>query len=270
MGETFKEGGKEIDILEILGIHIKGLPRDTGFLHCSTHLSDIDLHNVMDFYKFDRVEDTYGDYVRVTTGTLWHEYLGNVLSNRGDLEIDVTNGLPSGWSGTADLIYDGYLIDIKTTTKEKMNWLSHPKSTPLDKYIWQVSAYYHALENMGHWLKGAYILYIPIDGGEFLLKEVEVLPKQMVWDMMADKKHAVDTYAENGILPDHPGYSYKLTTVKSRKIHELYQIPPVYASWCKFKDCPCQGMEKKIVASLTFKDVYDGDAVYETTLRGLL
>jgi hypothetical protein len=195
--------------------------------------------------------------MRVTTGTLWHEKVYSVLDEEGveyQRDIDVTPGLPYGWTGSADLIYSNDLIDIKTTTKDKIAWLSNPKATPLPKYTWQVSAYYHGLSAMGYWLGGAYILYVPIDGGHCYLKPVDVIDRDKVWERMA----LVSDMVTQDSLPPHEGYNYKVTTVKSRKVHELYQIPPVYASWCKFKDCECQDMEKKIVASLTFKGEYEG------------
>lgn len=258
-----------MNLVELLSSELQQHPRHTGYLHCSTHLTDIDRHILMDYYEYPRKPTTYGDYTRVQTGTLWHDHLRGILDPTGDMmEVPVTTGLPKGWTGTADLLWYDTLVDIKTTTKDKMGYLSLPNSTPYEKYVWQISAYYHALENMGYFLTEASILYIPIDGGEFILKPVDILPKQMVWDRMLDVSSMIAEF--EGVLPAHPGYNYTLKTVKSRKVHELYQVPPYYAAWCPFVDCPCGSMTKQIVASLSFSDEYEGDPKYRPILESKL
>lgn len=257
-------------MLDLLSKALISKPRHTGYLHCSTHLTDIDLHNILDYYEFPRKEPTVDDFTRVTTGTLWHDRVHEITGAYGEHEIEVTDGLPDGWTGTADLVEDTTLWDYKTAKSDVIKYLSYNNSKPLEKYIFQVSAYYHALSAMGYFLDTVNILYIPIDGGSFLIKPVQVLPKDVVWRQMEKKKSIVDAFKIDEVLPSHPGYNYELKTVKSRKVHELYQVPPKYTEWCSFIDCPCQGMTKQVVASLYFDDTYEGNKKYESIIRSKL
>lgn len=258
-----------MDILSILSKSLISEPRHTGSLHCSTHLTDLDIHNVMDYYQFPRKDVTVGDFTRLETGNLWHDRVHGITAHYGAHEVIVDTGLPSGWKGTADLVDGSTLYDFKTAKSDVVKYLPYPSSTPLEKYLWQISAYYHALSAMGYWITDTYILYIPIDGGEFVLKPVDVLTKKEVWDRMAQKQEVVLGY-DGRTLPAHPGYNYELKTVKSRKVHELYQVPPKYTEWCPFVDCPCQDMQKDMVASLTFDDEFNGDKKYESIIRSKL
>lgn len=249
------------DILSTLERNLITPPRYTGYLHCSTHLSEPLIHTIMDMNKFPRKEKTLGDFTRVFTGTLWHEKIEEWVSLKEyEVEVDVTDGLPDGWTGTADLIHEGKrLIDIKTVNNM---YRDHP-----DKYIWQVSAYYHALMDMGYFLTGADILYIPLTGGAPVLRPLYPLPRGTVHARMQEIKAAVDNWTPNDPLPEHPGYEGKVRFLKTRSRHELDLTVPKWCNWCDFVGCPCQQMvaegDQKCVAYLGTDGGYHGDKKYE-------
>lgn len=152
--------------------------------------------------------DTPGD-IRLMTGTMWHRYMGDLLVKNGVLfmqEIDVTPGLPKGWSGTADwLFWDKrkkafVLGDLKTIKGEGLKWIETGGAK--DEHIWQLSAYFWALKEMGlPMVDGFGVLYLPMNpdlSSVTPLEPVEQLVKpiarDLIWPEMEFRRRECDSY----------------------------------------------------------------------------
>lgn len=149
---------------------------------------------------------------RLMTGTMWHRFLGDMLVGSGTAymqEVNVTLGLPEGWSGTADAVFwdpecRGFVLgDFKTIKGEGMKWVL--KDGAKEEHIWQLSAYWHALYNMGLPLvQGFAVWYLPQNDTterdeliEPVLMECEPLPRDLLWGVMEDRWQAWLAYEQS-------------------------------------------------------------------------
>jgi len=108
--------------------------------------------------------------IRLRTGTMWHEYIGSLLTTAGVpymAEVSLRPWMPEGWSGTADLLFwnpelEGwYLVDIKTTKGEGMQWIE--KDGMKEEHLWQASSYWHGCVRSGLPMIDRFgILYLPM------------------------------------------------------------------------------------------------------------
>lgn len=147
--------------------------------------------------------------IRLMTGTMWHRFIGEMLVNAGVhvlQEINVSEGLPEGWSGTADGLYwdatmRGFLLrDYKTIKGEGMRWVL--KDGAKEEHIWQLSSYWHALYNMGYPLVNEFeVWYLPQNDTterDELIAPVSMactpLPRDLVWGVMEDRWAACQEY----------------------------------------------------------------------------
>lgn len=153
------------DLTEVLlkGIEAEQRP-DDGLLHCSSDswapLRFVQLKQVLP--KSDR--NDIGDLITLHTGTLWHKFLEEHVWKLEetktweweviDTEWDVTPYLPTGWTGTADLVLchkassDAdlpciFVGDMKTAKPESLQWLD---GKPKDEHLTQVSCYHAAVD----------------------------------------------------------------------------------------------------------------------------
>ena len=101
-------------------------PED-GLLHCSSDLHGPLRHAMLRITGAPFIEEPIASRIRLMTGTLWHQAIAKGLAERKHKvisEVNVSAGLPKGWSGTLDhLIFDPPLdawriIDIKTQRAE--------------------------------------------------------------------------------------------------------------------------------------------------------
>src|SRR5678810_502787 len=100
------------------------------------------------------------------TGTMWHKHIGDSFVAQGIpaiQEISVTPWLPKGWSGIADwLVWNPntekfVLGDLKTTKGEGIKFIKE-YGIKLEHH-WQVSAYWHALNEAGYPLENKFVIY---------------------------------------------------------------------------------------------------------------
>lgn len=110
--------------------------------------------------------------VRLMTGTLWHSYFERILATAGvkvKTEVKLDRWLPEGWSGTADWIawhpeHKAWALgDLKTIKGEGMAWIA--RDGIKKEHMWQLSAYWYALEKTGVPLLDEFgIFYLPMNG----------------------------------------------------------------------------------------------------------
>jgi hypothetical protein len=180
-----------------------------GLLHPSGDLLGSLRHAQLRLAGAPTVESEIVSDIRLATGTMWHRFIGDMLVSAGahfEQEISVNPGLPTGWSGTADALFwnqerRGFvLVDFKTIKGEGMRWIV--KEGAKEEHLWQLSAYWHALYDMGYpMVEGFAVWYIPmndtVERGEFiepLVMECDPLPRTQIHRVMSDKWEAVQTY----------------------------------------------------------------------------
>lgn len=154
---------------------------------------------------------------RLLTGTLWHDHLHKVIASTGVPfmeEVNVTLGLPRGWSGRADWLFWNQeaaafeLKDLKTIRGEGLRYILQDGAK--EEHIWQGSAYYWGLETMGIPLTDKFsVCYIPMNNdyrnpltAPYSEQVIKPLPKQQVFQRMIDLRKDVDAYLAS--LPVDP------------------------------------------------------------------
>jgi hypothetical protein len=187
-----------------------------GLLHASGDLLGSLRHAQLRLAGAPTIASEIVSDIRLMTGTMWHTWVGESLERKGIpvmREVKLDRWLPEGWSGTADLIFfdpdlQGYvLVDLKTIKGEGMRWIL--KEGAKEEHLWQVSAYWHALYDMGlPMVKGFAVVYWPMNDTsdkderiEPSVQECDPLPKELVWGVMADRWKAGQEYLDSGELP---------------------------------------------------------------------
>lgn len=115
--------------------------------------------------------DSLLGFVRMETGTLWHSHFERIFKRRRlpvMLEVRLNDYLPEGWAGIADWImwsdeYRAFVLgDLKTAKPESMLRLGQYGIK--EAHMWQLSAYWYALEKMGIPLLNSFLcMYLPMD-----------------------------------------------------------------------------------------------------------
>lgn len=212
-------------------------PED-GLLHASTDIVGSLRHTMLRLAGAPKAPEKIASLIRLETGTMWHTRLNGVLDRnwRGPVthEIPVGAGLPEGWGGTADTLLsidDGYyLLDYKTTKGEGIQYVLQDGAKP--EHVAQVSAYYHALVNMGFNMVGCGVWYIPMnedykaeDGVIPTLQELKPLPKGPLFEDMAIRRLQVDAYLQS--LSIVPPSGFGLSTASDVLYYLTDELAPV-------------------------------------------
>lgn len=249
-----------------------------GLLHASSLLEPL-RHSQLRAANAPERPRPFTNEVTLMTGTLWHSWLERLLT--GNLSINVsegegssnrslspttltevrcTDGMPDGWSGTADwLIWSPadrafVLGDLKTIRGAGLPYVLRDGAKI--GHIWQVSSYWYALRNMGFPLvEGFSIVYLPKDEvpGKDLqpaIMDCALVDEMELLDVMTQKKKAVDEYMERQYnSPMISGWQDGLEPFPDRELHKVWNkkanvydvvLKPHYlAAYCNFIDCGC-------------------------------
>jgi hypothetical protein len=247
-----------------------------GMLHPSSHLLAPLRHVQLELAGAPKVESELLSDITLETGTMWHKRVEGMLLNRHVevmVEVDLTKGLPGGWSGTADYVWrtpNGWVLgDLKTIKGEGIPFVV---DSPKEDHIWQASAYYWALDNLGYNLADEFfILYLPKNDIPRtpvapVFHEWSPIPREEVWERMQDRKLLVDAYLD-GLPPNKGAYldadnriyltealadpaprEQKLYRKTRSDDYEVKLVPHWTSRYCPFPDelCDCsqQGTTK--------------------------
>lgn len=219
------------------------------------------------------------DDVVLMTGTMWHEFAHAALVDAGHpvmIEVKLTPWLPEGWAGTADWVFFDpdrgafVLGDKKTIKGDGLQWVE--RDGVKAEHLWQLSAYWHALYDMGLPLvKGFGVLYWPKDRGTRLdtlprplVQDCEPLPRETVFGEMESRWAATKTYLDavypsvrighespdylNEFLAPEQERVQKVSWSKPTSTFDLKLVPHWTARYCPFPPelCGCgeQGVTK--------------------------
>jgi hypothetical protein len=200
-----------IDLVSVIekGVRDEQRPYD-GLLHASGDLVGSLRHSQLGFVGAPTLPRHLVEDIRLRTGTMWHEYIGSLLTAAGVpymAEVALAPWMPTGWSGTADLIfwhpeYEGWvLVDIKTMKGEGLQWVE--KDGMKEEHLWQASAYWHALVNAGFPMVDKFgILYLPMNMvyGESMpnpsVQEGTPIPEDTIIPLMQERYEACLAFRE--------------------------------------------------------------------------
>lgn len=210
-------------------------PHD-GLLHASTDLTGSLRHVMLRAVGAPSKSRSIASGIRLMHGTLWHEWFHQTLIKRGIPffhELNLTEHMPEGWSGTADWVfwhpeYEAFILgDLKTAKGESLFWIN--KDGAKNEHIWQLSAYFYALVAMGlPMVKGMGVMYWPMndtsDGDVILptIQECEPLPEEVVIGRMNERWALAQEYVEsvNGDGHTNPGHNFAV--IQLGEAGELY------------------------------------------------
>lgn len=181
---------------------------------------------MLDVAGAPKVESDFIGDVRLMTGTMWHKIIEESLGAVPELEVrterKLDQWLHEGWSGTADWIFwhpalaSWILGDLKTIKGEGVKWVE--KDGMKNEHMWQLSAYWWALEAAGQPLWPDFgVLYLPMNNVPRedvhpTLQWGKPLPKGLVWGRMAERWDAMALYKRTLGLDDTPGVVDLLVT----------------------------------------------------------
>jgi len=178
--------------------------------------------------------------------------------------------MPTGWSGTADWVfwhpdYHAFILgDLKTARGESIYWINQRGAK--EEHIWQLSAYYYALLQMGLPLvKGFGVMYWPMNDVEGespvpTLEDCEPLAEDIVLGRMVDRwmqskgfigidwedAQSVDAAFDN--LAPEQEREQKLLWNKKMGVFDVKLIPHWSARFCDWEppycNCSSQGTTK--------------------------
>jgi hypothetical protein len=274
-----------------------------GLLHPSGDLLGSLRHAQLRLAGAPTIESQIVSDIRLNTGTMWHRFFGQMLVDSGahfQQEIGVTPGLPEGWSGTADwLFWDaearGFVLgDLKTAKGEALKWVL--KDGAKEEHLWQLSAYWHALYEMGYPLvKGFAVFYLPMNDTterdeliEPVLMECDPLPRDLVYGVMEDRWQACQAYLETFGPDYHPLFdasdvpalflSDKLAPEMSRvqklywngkqEVFDVKLVPHWSSQFCPYPTelCACSEQGTTKIGQYTLEGKYEPRKGYEDEL----
>jgi len=160
------------DVAELLHNTLRGDRRPPdGKLHPSGDLIGSLRHAQLRAAGAPTIESEIVSDTRLMTGTQWHSYFESIFRQNKlavMCEVKLDPWLPTGWSGTADWImwsdeYKAFILgDLKTTKGEGIKFVQYEGMK--QEHLWQLSAYWYALEKMGLPLvKGFAVFYLPMN-----------------------------------------------------------------------------------------------------------
>jgi hypothetical protein len=206
--------------IDLVSVIEKGVRDDQrapdGLLHASGDLVGSLRHSQLGFVGAPTLPRHLVEDIRLRTGTMWHEYIGSLLTAAGVpymAEVALAPWMPEGWSGTADLIfwhpeYEAWvLVDIKTMKGEGLQWVE--KDGMKEEHLWQASSYWHALVAAGFPMLDKFgILYLPMNMvyGESMPNPSIQEGTPISWDtlgpVMEERHRACREYADSLIVED--------------------------------------------------------------------
>lgn len=243
-----------------------------GLLHPSTDLAGCEIamchrHDP----DIETLEKSQASMTRLLIGTLVHKWLEEQMQGSDwegvefRNEVDMTPGLPPGWTGTADVLIgqmgDGilnepewWLADFKTIAGSGLHFLDINKPKP-EQHM-QASAYYHAAEAMGYKLGPELcILHIPVSAAQYkeLAPPIEQwmspLPRNVVFGEMKRRSQLLKRYlAGEKDLPQPMAKVFDTRTNKRLGIIEQVEKPHWMTRFCDSSECACAGQTTDVVA----------------------
>lgn len=228
---------------------------DDGLLHCSGDILAPMHHLYLNKLGAEKKPNDAASKLRMLTGTLWHERFEEVVYELGGIsEIPLAEGLPEGWAGTADALIPSErripereapayrLQDLKTTSVAglRMNyWIK-------DTHLWQVSAYYWALDAMGYNIDPEFdILYVGVSGYRPIPSDSEMayktltskpLPKDVVWNRLERRMRALENLTE---LPEQDyEYVWEYGIDKKNGLHRVKRTHWL-TKFCPYDEMAC-------------------------------
>jgi hypothetical protein len=167
---------------------------------------------MLDAANAPRIPLSVAEGITLRTGDMWHEWLTSQLASTGHpfmSELRLTDFMPEGWGGRADwVIFDPsrrawVLGDIKTVTGDGMFWVERQGAK--ENHVWQLSAYWHALVEMGlPMLRGFFVLYWPKGPAtnkevtvEASIQECDPLDESLVRGRMEERWALTKAYLDN-------------------------------------------------------------------------
>lgn len=259
-----------LDLVEVFQSAITEDRPSSGKLHASSDLTGSLRHSQLRLADAPTNEREVVSEIRALHGELWHEWFHKTLEKTGYPffhEVRLTDFLPEGWSGRADWVfwhpqYKAFVLgDFKTSRGEAMYWIE--KDGAKKEHVWQMSAYWHALVEMGlPMVKGFAILYWPMNdvaGSDVILPSVQEctpIPKEELYSEMSTRWKRCQEYlvvtTEQGLLNDYLAppieREQKLYWSKVSKAFEVKLVPHWLSRFCPYPDelCDCnlQGTTK--------------------------
>lgn len=246
-----------------------------GLLHASTDLVGPLRHTMLRMAGAPERPETWGSLVTLRIGKELHDWFEEALrlSRKPVMtEVSITDGLPQGWTGTADILlwsakYRGFILyDLKTQKGESLQYIERDGAKT--EHIWQASAYWHALVQMGlPMVDRAGIIYLPKNEDysaeepiEPKLAIVKPIKRETLWQEMYRRQDMVDTYlrslpAGEGLISYQrdPSNMFFLNDMlappearvqrmfKNKDIWEIKLVPHWTAQFCRYDDelCDC-------------------------------
>lgn len=255
-----------IDVIDALHNSLRAERREEdGLLHCSSDLLGSLRHAQLRIAGAPTLTSELLSDITLKTGTMWHEYLGEVLQNKGVpvvRELSVTPWLPEGWAGTADyLFFDPehqawVLADLKTMKGEGIRFVKKDGAKP--EHLWQLSAYYHALVDAGFEIVDRFsIIYLPKndtpdknDSVEPVVADCKPLPKELLWEVMEERRNelmiylptvkAQDAYVTPWIADPMPRVQ-KMWWNSKTEVFDVKLVPHWSSAYCPYPNelCDC-------------------------------
>lgn len=269
----------------IAGFFAERVMEDTkpydGLLHPSTDLAGCEIATC---HRHDpdipTLEKSQASMTRLLIGTLVHKWIEEQMQSSDwegvefRNEVDMTPGLPKGWTGTADVLIgqmgDGvlnepewWLADFKTIAGSGLHFLDISK--PKYEQHMQASAYYHAAEAMGYKMAPELcILHIPVSAAQY--KELQPpieqwmrpLPRAQVFGEMKRRSRMLKRYLEakdgdTKIFPSdewpHPMPKVQATQFnKKLQRTEHVEKPHWLVRFCDSSQCACANQTIDVVS----------------------
>lgn len=246
-----------------------------GLLHASTDLDSSMRHVMLRAAGAPSKGRSIASDIRLMHGTLWHEWFHGTLIKHGVPffhELNLTPHMPEGWSGTADWVfwhseYNAFVLgDLKTAKGESIYWINRDGAK--SSHIWQLSAYWHALVNMGlPMVKGFAVMYWPMNDtsdSEVVLptiQECDPLPADVVLAHMENRWTKTQAYLESlsqvkpqwsDWITDHLAPEQdriqKVVWNRIQKVFDLRLVPHWSAAFCEWEpplcECSTRGVTK--------------------------
>lgn len=269
-------------------------PHSTN-LYCSTDLVGSLRHAMLRAAGAPTLEPEFLSDIRLATGRFWHKHVGNYLVEQGIpfmQEVRLNKWLPEGWGGRADWLFwnedlGGFALgDLKTMKGEAYKFID--KDGIKLEHLWQLSAYWHALEAAGiPLITGVIAYYLPMNNTQDryeqptpIIHEASPLPKTVVWEEMERRWAATKKYLEqlvnvfdevsiefpnerfiNEHLAPEQSRIQKLWWNKQRGVFDVKLVKHWSADYCPYPDelCGCNTRGQEKIGEYVLED---GVAIY--------